>query len=85
MATYLSEISGKTIQYVSPSADEYTATLAGFGVPAEAIGIFTSFAVAQAKGELDTESNDLEDLLGRKPVSVRSFLSDLYSGSSAKQ
>lgn len=85
IAEYISEISGKTIQYVSPSAEEYTTTLAGFGVPAEVIGIFTSFAVAQAKGELDTKSNDMEDLLGRKPLSVRSFLKNVYSGESAKQ
>jgi len=74
----LSEISGKEINYVSPSPEDYVQALTGFGLPAEAIGIFTGFAVAQALGELDVVSTDLEQLLGRKPVSVELFLKNVY-------
>lgn len=79
IAQIISEVSGKNISYVSPSADDYGKTLTNFGVPAEAIGIFSSFAVAQAKGELDMVSADLERLLGRKPLSANVFLRQLYS------
>lgn len=48
-------------------------------MPAEVIGIFSSFAVAQVQGELDKESTDLEKLLGRRPTSVQEFLSKLYT------
>lgn len=78
VAQYLSEITGKTITYLSPTADEYTHTLAEHGVPQEIIGIFSSFAVAQAIGELNTISSDLEQLLGRKPTSVKAFLKQVY-------
>ena len=79
IAETISKASGKTINYISPSAEDYGNTLAIYGVPAEVIGIFSSFAVAQAKGELDGESADLEKLLGRKPLSIKDFLTNLYT------
>lgn len=79
IAQWISEVSGKMITYISPSAEDYGKTLASYGVPAEAIGIFSSFAVAQAKGELDVVGSDLAHLLGRKPTSVKTFLTQVYS------
>ncbi len=79
VAQYLSEITGKTITYISPTADEYGQTLSGYGVPADFIGLFTGFAVAQASGELEIVGSDLEQLLGRKPTSVKTFLNQIYS------
>lgn len=81
VAQHLSEITGKTINYISPTADEYAQTLTKHGVPAEFIGLFSSFAVAQAKGELEMVGTDLEKLLGRKPTSIRTFLNQVYSPS----
>ena len=79
IAKTVSEAIEKPINYISPSVEEYSKTLASQGVPAEVIGIFSSFAVAQAQGELDIESTDLENLLGRTPTSVQEFLSKLYT------
>jgi NAD(P)H dehydrogenase (quinone) len=81
VAQHLSDITGKTIQYISPTADEYAHTLTELGVPAAYIGLFSSFAVAQANGELDTVGSDLERLLGRKPTDVKTFLAQVYSPS----
>ncbi len=81
IAETISEASGKAISYHSPAADDYIQTLTGFGVPAEVIGIFSSFAIAQAQGELNATSDDLTRLLGRKPISVREFISRLYTQS----
>lgn len=81
VAQLLSEITGKTINYVSPTADEYAQTLTKHGVPADFIGLFSSFAIAQAHGELEMVGSDLEHLLGRKPTSVKTFLSQVYSPS----
>jgi NAD(P)H dehydrogenase (quinone) len=81
VAQQLSEITGKIINYISPTADEYAHTLTEYGVPADFIGLFSSFAVAQAKGELDMVGSDLELLLGRKPTSVKTFLTQIYSPS----
>ena len=79
IAKTVSEVIGKPINYISPSVEEYGKTLSSYGVTAEVVGIFSSFAVAQAQGELDIESTDLEKLLGRRPTSVKDFLIKLYS------
>lgn len=79
IADVISEVTGKKINYISPTAEEYAKTLSQFGLPEEVIGIFSSFAVAQAQNELDKESSDLEELLGRKPLSIQQFLEDLFT------
>ncbi len=79
IAQIITTVSAKTIGYTSPTAEVYEQTLLGYGLPPEAVGIFSSFAVAQAQGELDGVSTDLERLLGRKPVAVREFISRVYA------
>lgn len=79
MAQIISEASGKEINYISPAAVDYKTVLSHHGVPEEVIGIFSSFAIAQAEGELDNESHDLEKLLGRQPLSIADFLKQLYT------
>jgi len=81
VAQQLSEITGKTINYISPTAEEYAQTLTEHGVPADFIGLFSSFAVAQEKGELEMVGSDLEQILGRKPTTVKTFLTQVYSPS----
>ena len=79
VAELLGKISGTSIQYISPSSEEYMATLTGFGVPLEGVQIFTAFAVAQAQGELDKTSDDLTKILGRKPTSVLQHIESVYN------
>ena len=79
VAEYLSEISGKEINYYSPDADEYAKTMSEAGVPEEAIGMTIGFAKAIEEGELNTTNTDFEKLLGRKPVTLPDFLKKVYS------
>jgi NAD(P)H dehydrogenase (quinone) len=78
IAGLLSELSGKTIQYVSPSAEAFTQQLKGYGVPDEAIQGAATFCVAIAQGEFNFPSTDLEAILGRKPQTVREYLKAAY-------
>lgn len=78
IAGILSELSGKTIQYVSPSAEVYSEQLKSYGVPDEMIQGAATFCVAIAQGEFDFPSTDLETLLGRKSQSVKEFLKAAY-------
>lgn len=78
IAGILSELSGKTIQYVSPSVEVYSEQLKSFGVPDQAIQGAATFCVAIAQGEFDYPSGDLERFLGRKPETVKEFLKDAY-------
>jgi len=79
VAETIAQVTGKSINYQSPSAEEYQATLKSYGVPEEYIGIFTAFSVAQANGELEMSDNSLEQLLGRKPTTPKEFLTHLYA------
>ncbi len=78
-AEILSKLSGKTIQYISPSAEAFSEQLKNYGVPEEAIQGAATFCVAIAQGEFDFPSNDLEAILGRKSQSVSDFLKAAYN------
>ncbi|PMD87112.1 NAD(P)-dependent oxidoreductase [Siphonobacter sp. BAB-5405] len=73
IAGMLSRLSGKTIEYVSPSAEVFAQQLKSFGVPEEAIQGASTFCLAIAQGEFNFPSRDLETILGRKPESVETF------------
>ncbi len=79
IAKILSEITGKDIQYVSPTPEEFSKTLQEANVPAAYIGMLTGFSVAKAQGEFDIEDNTMEILLGRKPTSVTGYLKKMYA------
>ena len=78
IASVLSELSGKEIQYISPSQEDFKAELAKLGVPEMYIGVNAGFAEAIRQGEFDFPSTDLEKLLGRKPTSLKAFLKEAY-------
>lgn len=75
----ITAITGKTISYISPSASDFNSTLTGYGVPAEIIMIVAGFSTGMAETEFDAVSPDLEAILGRKPVSVKTYLETVYS------
>ena len=79
IAQDLSEIVGKQINYVSPPQNIYVETLTGAGVPTEYVGMFAGFAEAIKQGEFSTEKTDLENLLGRKPMTAKAFLKEVYT------
>ncbi len=78
IATELSEILGKEVQYQSPSVAEFEGIMKGVGVPDLYIGMFTMWATAQAQGALDLEDGTLASLLGRKPIIAKQFLTKIY-------
>jgi NAD(P)H dehydrogenase (quinone) len=79
IAKILSDLSGKSIQYVSPDAEEFGTALAAAGVPAGAIQMTAGFSVAIAQGEFDFPSPTLATLLGRQPESAEAFLKAAYN------
>jgi NAD(P)H dehydrogenase (quinone) len=80
IAKTLSDLSGKTITYISPDVTTYVDTLIKAGTPKEYAGIFGGFGEAMKQGELAPSKSDLENLLGRKPTSVREYLKKTYFG-----
>lgn len=78
IAENLSQLTGKSINYTSPDNDIYMDTLVKAGVPEEYAGMFSSFSEAMKQGEFAPAESDLENLLGRKPVSVKEQLTEIY-------
>lgn len=79
IAAIISQVSGKTINYVSPTQAEYIQTLSGAGVPMEYVRIFSVFCEAIKQTEFDQTNNIIETLTGRKPVSITQFLQQVYT------
>lgn len=78
IAKIMSNLSGKQITYVSPSAEEFRKTLADAGVPAGIIEMNSMFNEGIRQGEFDFPDPTLEKLIGRKPQSVEDFLKTVY-------
>lgn len=78
IATILQQITGKEIQYVSPSPEEYIQTLTAAGVQPEFTHMFAGFGEAIRQGEFEDTSKDFETLLGRRATTVESYLESCY-------
>lgn len=78
IADILSNITGKKIKHVSPTPEEYIRSLENANIPKEFTDMLTGFSLAQSKNEFNVISNDLENLLGRKPISLKEFLEPIY-------
>ena len=74
VAKYISEITGVSINYVSPEPEVYQQTLMQYGVPEMYARMFAAFAVAFAADTMNVPTTELTQLLGRKPTSVQEFL-----------
>ena len=79
VAKILSEISGKKVQYTSPSKEVYKETVLNAGVPAEYADIITDFCESIKQGEFYTTKTDIQNILGRKPMSLGEYLKSVYS------
>ena len=78
IAGILSELSGKSIQYISPSPEQYVDQLRSYDVPEQMIQGATNLCLGIAQAEFDFPSHDLENILGRKPETVKEFLKVAY-------
>ncbi len=74
LAKIASQISGKTITYVPLTVEVLTQNLLGAGLPQVIADLVASFDAGVAKGKFDEVSNSVEELTGRKPVSVADFV-----------
>lgn len=79
VASTLGSISGKNVGYISPSGEEYIATVTKAGMPGEYANMFAAFAEAIKQGEFESSASDLERLLGRKPISAEEYLKTVYA------
>lgn len=74
IAGILSEISGKKIDFINVSKEEYISAKEQIGYPKPVAEFAVEWADAALAGELDEVNPALEILLGRKPQSLHDFL-----------
>lgn len=74
VAAIASEITGQEISYVPLELDMLIQNMVDSGLPRPVAERYASFDAAVAQGKFSTVSNTVEDLTGRKPVSVADFL-----------
>ncbi|WP_206614353.1 SDR family oxidoreductase [Chitinophaga barathri] len=78
IAKILTEVSGKKITHVSPTAAEFKTSMLHEGLPDEVVDSAAAFALAIKAGEFDTPGTELEKLLGHAPVSAEEYLRGVY-------
>lgn len=78
IAEIFSGIFGKTVPYTSPDKEVYIETHSKMGFPKEMSAMFVAFAQAMKEGEFEVTNTDMEKILGRKPISVKEYLTQLY-------
>jgi NAD(P)H dehydrogenase (quinone) len=70
MAALLSDATGQRIAYSDMPVEQYAAVLAGAGLPEPVAQVLADASAAIARGELFTDSGDLQRLLGRPSTPV---------------
>ncbi|WP_420749366.1 hypothetical protein [Rhodococcus sp. O3] len=74
LAEALSGVVGKPVVYKDLSREEYTQVLEGAGVPSQFAAVLADSDAGIAAGALDTESGDLQRLIGRDATPVADVL-----------
>ena len=78
IAEMLSELSGKKITYHSADVEAYINTLVAAGVSKDYACYFAGIGKAISRNAFVSTNSDLENLLGRKPTSVKEYLKQVY-------
>lgn len=78
VANALSELSGKEVKYSAVTPAEFEAQMKGRGIPDFMVPRMIGFITDIKNGQETTLSPDLENKLGRKPVSLKEGLKTLF-------
>ncbi len=74
IAKIFSKKANKEIKYVDLPVSDYKAALVGAGFPDFVADLFISFDQAAKAGEVGRTTNSVEQLTGKKPVSIEEFM-----------
>lgn len=73
IAAMLSEMTGKSVQYVDISDDVLKENMLKAGLPEEVAKMMVSIGVSIREGQFDVVDPALETLIGRKPMDLKDF------------
>ncbi len=78
IANMLSDITGKTIPYHPVEIEAYVAQLIEQGVSQDDAEYLSRYAVAIARGEFETNTSNVQQLLGRPAMGLTDYLRSVY-------
>lgn len=78
IAEMFSELSGRSISYTNPEPRDYEKQLQKSGLNEDSIWYAQLLAAIIKNNEYEISSSDLEQLLGRKPVSLKQYLKETF-------
>jgi uncharacterized protein YbjT (DUF2867 family) len=78
-AKLLSEVTGKTIAYPNPSPEEFTSVLKSSGAPDFIAPYMIQVYSLIADNHVNLVTNDVENVTGKKPNSLKQVLTDNFS------
>jgi NAD(P)H dehydrogenase (quinone) len=78
IATGLSEVTGQPVEYVSVSGQDIAAAMRQHQVPEPFVNLLLGMHQAMKNGEFDVASPTFEQLLGRKPTDLKTYLTSVY-------
>ncbi|MGO0059674.1 SDR family oxidoreductase [Brevibacillus fluminis] len=79
VAEIFSSVLGRTITYVSPPPSQFRARLIERGVPKDMATVMVGIYVTARIGLAKKVTPDIERILGRKPISMHTFIEDYQS------
>ena len=79
IASILSELSGKTVDYTDINELAYSEALKQNGVPERFVTLLSGYVADIKNRQFEIASNDLEDLLGRRPTDFKAVLNALVN------
>jgi NAD(P)H dehydrogenase (quinone) len=79
VADAFSALSGKTVNYTDADPVTFPAKLKEFGLPDIVVMLVTAFSADVKNHQFEMVTKDLEKLLGRKPVSLKEGLKEVFN------
>jgi uncharacterized protein YbjT (DUF2867 family) len=76
VAEAIGEAIEEPVEYVSMTSEEARERMERFGMPAMMVNTFIAIAEGQRQGKADYVNDQVEKLLGRKPIDIRQFAKD---------
>lgn len=75
---YISQITGKNITYLSPGLEAFLNIVINQGMSKRCAKMIGGFSAAARQGELESDGSQMEKLLGRKPLTVKQYLEEIF-------
>ena len=82
LAATITDVTGTKVEYRDISADELVTALVGSGLDEGTAGFVASLDTATARGDLDTTSTDLQQLIGRPSTPLADAITTAWVSSS---